>query len=678
MNKVNIIEESVHKRIKKLRDLINHHRYLYHIEDKQEISEQALDSLKKELADLEDKYPELITPDSPTQRVVGGIAKGFKKVVHKVAQWSFNDAFDEGDMQEFDKRVRRMLVQSGIITEPTYSIELKIDGLKVILEYKKGILIAAATRGDGKVGEDVIANVRTIESVPLTLRKPVDIIVEGEVYISKTQFDKINKKQKEIGEQIYANPRNLAAGTLRQLDSRIVAERKLDIFVYDIAKGGNAETQIEELEELSTLGFKVNRTYAHFDKMEDVLHYWKDWQKKKDKEDYLIDGIVIKINEIELQDVLGYTGKAPRFAIALKFPAEQVTTIVEDIVLQVGRTGVLTPVAHLRPVLVAGSVVSRATLHNEDEIKRLGIRVGDTVILQKSGDIIPDIIEVLTEMRTGKESEWQWPTTVSVCGNDGAIERIDGQAAWRCVNKNSFDQLVRKISYFTSKKCFDIDGLGIKVVEQLVRAELVQSFDDIFTLNKGDLLDLDGFAHLSADNLLTAIDNAREVTLARLLTALSIPQVGEETAIDLAQHFQRLEDLQNTIIETLQTIDGIGEVVAEQIINYFADNENQKMLDRLQAHITILSGPTAKSQHRSKASMLFGKVVVVTGALNTMSREYVKSMIRDEGGKVASSVSKNTDLVLAGEGAGSKLSKAKELGIQVVNEQEFVKMLSND
>ncbi len=674
-------EDASAERINKLVDLINHHRHLYHVEDKQEISDEALDSLKKELVDLETEYPDMILPNSPTKRVAGGIAEGFKKVSHKVAQWSFNDAFSTEDMMEFDKRMRRMLMQKGIAISPTYSAELKIDGLKVILEYKAGVLVRAATRGDGKVGEDVTDNVRTIESVPLVLKQAIDIIVEGEVFISKTQFKKINKEQERLGEVEYANPRNLAAGTLRQLDSRVVAERNLDMFVYDIAKGGDSDTQIQELEQLSILGFKVNRSYAHFDKMDDVLQYWKDWQKKSDNEDYWVDGVVVKVNEIELQEALGHTGKAPRFAIALKFPAEQVTTVVEDIVLQVGRTGVLTPVAHLRPVLVAGSVVSRATLHNEDEIKRLGIRVGDTVILQKSGDIIPDIIEVLVDMRTGNEKEWKWPKRVAACGNGGEIERINGQAAWRCKNKNSFDQLVRKLEYFTSKKCFDIDGCGPKVVEQLVRADLVQSFDDIFTLEKGDLLELEGFAELSADNLLKAIDDAREVTLARFLTSLSIPQVGEETALLISDKINSEFVASNQLLQTLasksaeywEEIDGIGDVVAKEIVGYFSNKENQKMLNRLLQYVKV----TTNYQLPTNSS-LSGKTVVVTGTLKSMSREEAKEMIRASGGKVASSVSSNTSMVLAGENAGTKLAKAQDLGIKVVNEQEFVKMLSNE
>ncbi len=668
-----MVDKKISHRVKKLRELINYHRYLYHVEDKQEISEQALDSLKKELYDLEQANPELITPDSPTQRVVGKVAKGFKKVIHKVPQWSFNDAFSKGDIIEFDTKIRRILKKASIKKNPTYSCELKIDGLKIILEYKNGILVQASTRGDGKVGEDVTANVRTIESVPLKLTKPIDIIVEGEVYITKTQFNKINKEQKNKKESEFANPRNLAAGTLRQLDPQIVAQRKLSVFIYDIAQGSNATTQIEELEILQKLGFRVNKYYAHFDNITDIIEYWEKWQKKKDKEDYWIDGIVIKVNEVNLQKSLGYTGKAPRYAIALKFPAEQVTTVVEDIILQIGRTGVLTPVAHLRPVLVAGSVVSRATLHNEDEIKRLDVRVGDTVILQKSGDIIPDIIQVLKELRTEGSKPFKWPTKVSACGGDGSIVRIDGQAAWRCKNRNSFDQLVRKIEYFTSKKCFNVDGCGPKVVEQLVRNELVQSFDDIFTLQKGDLLELEGFAELSAENLLSAIKGAKNITLARLITALSIPQVGEETAIDLANHFGSFEELQKATKSELEKIDGIGEIVAESIVEYFNDKNNQKMLRLLLPHLNI-ENPIKQNKH----TPLTDKIIVITGTLESFSRDKAKELARKMGGKIASGVSSKTDLLIAGKNAGTKLEKAQKLGVKVVNEQEFVKIIGNE
>ncbi len=428
--------KEIKERLTKLKETIERHRYLYHVEDRQEISEEALDSLKNELVKIEQEYPELVTPDSPSQRVGGKALPEFKKVVHKVPQWSFNDAFTEEDIAAFDTRVKKFLATDKDVP---YVCELKIDGLKVVLEYEKGFLKTAATRGDGRVGEEVTENVKRIESVPLRLNEGVDIIVEGEVWLSKKNFERLNALQKARGEPMYANPRNVAAGSIRQLDPTMVAERRLSNFVYDVASFEKKlpETQEEELKLLKKLGFKVNPHFKYGHNIKEVIGYWKEWQKKAPQQDYLIDGVVVKVNERAFQERLGYTGKAPRFGIAFKFPAEQVTTVIEDIVLQVGRTGVLTPVAHLHPVSVAGSTVSRATLHNEDEIKRLDVRIGDTVILQKAGDVIPDIVKVMTEMRTGKEKPFVWPTRVEACGGDGPIERIPGQAAWAGVSKDS-------------------------------------------------------------------------------------------------------------------------------------------------------------------------------------------------------------------------------------------------
>ncbi|MCX6713586.1 MAG: NAD-dependent DNA ligase LigA, partial [Candidatus Vogelbacteria bacterium] len=549
-------------RIKKLRDLVNHHRHLYHALDQPEISDQAYDSIEEELRLLEGRFPDLITSDSPTQRVSGQPLDKFEKVTHQVAQWSFNDAFTPDDLRDFDKRVRRMLGIPALSHEAkprgkvpadnelSYVCELKIDGLHVVLTYEKGLLKLAATRGDGVVGENVTLNVRTIGSVPLKLNEPVDLVVEGEIWLGIDQLEKINKERKKTGEAEFANPRNAAAGTIRQLDPRVVAKRKLDTFIYDISAGDMPDTQVAELNRLSKLGFKVNKEFAECQNIEEAIKYWEKWQKKKDAQDYLIDGVVIKVNERALQEKLGYTGKAPRFAIAFKFPAEQVTTVVEDIVLQVGRQGTITPVANLRPVLVAGSTVSRATLHNEDEIKRLDVRVGDTVILQKAGDVIPDIVRVLTEMRTGKEKVFKWPNTLEVCS--GPIERIPGQSAWRCVDKNSVAQLRRKFYHFTSKHAFDIEKLGPKIVDQLMDNNLLATFDDIFKLKKGDLLALPRFAEKSVENLLKAIDERRKVTLARFIVGMSISNVGEETAEDIALHFGTLEKIEQAKLEELQ------------------------------------------------------------------------------------------------------------------------------
>jgi len=659
------IPKEVIERYEKLKKMVEKHRYLYHVLDKQEISDEALDSLKKELVEIEKLYPDLITPDSPTQRVSGKPLRKFEKVIHKVPQWSFNDVFSEEEVRGFDGRVKRLLGKN-----PTYTCELKIDGLKVILEYQKGLLKTAATRGDGKIGENVTANVKTIESVPLKLNKDVNVIVEGEIWLSKKNFEKLNQQQKKDGKELYANPRNVAAGTIRQLDSGIVAKRKLDSFIYDIAQIGNpSETQIGELQLIEELGFKVNKHYKHCWNIEEVISFWHKWQKDSEKQESWIDGVVVKVNERKFQEELGYTGKAPRFAVALKFPAEQVTTVVEDIVLQIGRTGVLTPVAHLKPVLVAGSTVSRATLHNEDEIERLDVRIGDTVIIQKAGDIIPDIVQVLTEMRTGKEKKFVFPERVPECGDDGRIERVPGQAAWRCVSKKSFAQQKRKFYHFVSKKAFDIDGLGPKVIDQLLEEKLISSYDDIFTLKKGDLIDLPRFAEKSIDNLLEAINNSKKITLLRLIIGLSIPQVGEETAHDLAEKFESLEAIQKAGQEELESIEGVGGVVAESIHNWFRQEDNQALVKRLLKHLEIV-------KEKGVQEKLSNKTFVLTGTLSTLSRDEAKDRIRKLGGEISSSVSTKTDYVIAGENAGSKLEKAQELGVKILSEREFLNLIS--
>ncbi|MDO8482853.1 MAG: NAD-dependent DNA ligase LigA [bacterium] len=671
------IPKETKNRYDKLKTMIEHHRHLYHVLDKPEISEAALDSLKHELVLLEAEYPELVTPDSPSQRVAGKPLPEFSKVVHKIPQWSFNDAFSPEEMVEFDERVKRFMASRFVpeVKCQTYTCEHKIDGLKIVLEYKNGLFVQAATRGDGKVGEDVTENIKTIESVPLRLNEPIDIIVEGEVWMAKSQLKRLNTDRQNHGEEPFANPRNLAAGSIRQLDPKVVAERKLQTFIYDVALCNVPvpPRQFEELEFLKKLGFKVNPHNKHCGTIAEVIAYWKEWQKKMEKQDYLADGIVVKVDEREYQDILGYTGKAPRWGIAFKFAAEQVTTIVEDIALQVGRTGVLTPVAHLRPVSVAGSTVSRATLHNEDEINRLDVRVGDTVILQKAGDVIPDIVSVVTELRTGREKTFVWPKRVDACGGDGRIERIAGQAAWRCVSNDSFAQIKRRFYHFVSKKCFDMDGLGPKIIDVLLEKNLISSFDDIFTLKRGDLLALPRFAEKSVDNLLASVEKARHTTLARFLAAVSIPQVGEETANDLANHFGTLEKIMSVSFDELESINGVGPVVAKSLTDWFADASNRKLIDRLVKHVDIKVVPKVDASKLPLA----GKSFVLTGTLSSMSRIEAAEKIRARGGDIVGSVSKNTSFVVAGENAGSKLGKAEELGVKILNEKAFLKLISD-
>jgi len=664
-------------RLQKLKETIEYHRNLYHVHDKEEISSEALDSLKDELKKIEEEYPSLLTPDSPSQRVAGKPLDYFKKIKHKVPQWSFNDAFTEEDIIEFDKRVKKFLKASlSRDCFPTYTCELKIDGLKVVLEYQNGFLYSAGTRGDGVVGEDVTANIKTIESIPLKISRQENIIVEGEIWMGKKNFEKLNSEREKAGEELFANPRNVAAGSVRQLDPEIVRARKLSTYIYDVSyfDGPLPDKQNEELVFLKELGFSVNKHFKHVNDIYGVIEYWKEWQKKAPKEDYLVDGVVVKVNEKEYQNILGYTGKAPRFGIAFKFPAEQVTTTVLDIVLQVGRTGVLTPVAHLKPVSVAGSIVSRATLHNEDEIRRLDIRIGDTVILQKAGDVIPDIVSVVSSMRTGSEKEFVWPKHVPACGGDGSIERVPGQAAWRCVSKNSFEQQKRKFYHFISKKALNIDGLGPKIIDVLLANNLISSFDDLFTLKKGDILALPRFGQKSVDNIFDSINTAKNTTLPRFLVSLSIPQVGEETAHDLAKNFSNLESIMLADFDELQSLDGVGPIVAQSLVDWFSGAENKKLVKNLLKHITIEKVEAGESVNLQEGK-LKGLTFVLTGTLQAMDRDKAKEIIRNMGGDVSVSVSKNTSYVVSGDEPGSKVLKAKSLGVRVLNEEEFLKMI---
>ena len=651
------------ERADQLRKAIDKYRYKYHVLDKEDISAEALDALKHELATLEEAYPELVTPDSPTQRVAGKPLDKFEKVTHTVQQWSFNDAFDEEEIRAFDERVKKNLGVSKV----SYSTELKIDGLKIVLTYKDGTLETAATRGDGRVGENVTMNVRTINSVPLKLTKAIDVVVEGEVWMGKSGLQELNTRRKKRGEPEFANPRNAAAGTIRQLDPQIAARRPLDMFTYDLVQSSEKipDTQIEELELLKELGFKVNQHFAHHTDIDGVIGYWKQWIKQAPKEDYLIDGIVVKVLKREQQEELGYTGKAPRFAIALKFPAEQVTTVVEEIVLQIGRTGILTPVAHLKPVSVGGVVVSRATLHNEDQIKRLDVRVGDTVVIQRAGDVIPEVVQVVSELRPKTAKPYTFPKVVPECGNGGAIERVPGMAAYRCVNKNSVAQQRRRFHHFVGKSAFDIEGFGAKTVDQFLDEGLITSYADIFTLTAGDIEGLEGFGALSIQNLLDGIVGKTSISLDRFLIALSIDQVGEETARDIAAHFGTLVAVQKAKLEDLEHIPGVGAVVAKSIYDWFRDKEHAYALDELLKHVKVKKG------ERKAIGTLSGKTFVLTGSLVSLSRDEAAAKIRAAGGSVSGSVSKKTDYVVAGESPGSKYEKAQELGVKVLNEKEF-------
>ncbi|MBU3965334.1 NAD-dependent DNA ligase LigA [Patescibacteria group bacterium] len=674
-----MIKQEVRQRIEKLKKEINHHRYLYHVLDKVEISDAALDSLKRELYELEQKYPEFIAPDSPTQRIGGKPLPAFKKVAHIVPQWSFNDAFDAEEIRQFDKRVKKWLIENGAPENvaPDYTAELKIDGLHIVLTYEKGFLKTGATRGDGKIGEDVTQNLKTIESIPLKLESRVlgiDLVAEGEVFMKKSVLEKLNKERAQKGEPLFANPRNAAAGAIRQLDSKIAAGRHLDCFTYDLSWAGNfplPKTQSEELEKLKNLGFKVNKSWRHCKNIEEVIIAWQDALKIREKEDYWIDGIVIKLNRNDWQKKLGYTGKAPRWAIAFKFPAEQATTIVEDIIVQVGRTGRLTPVAVLKPVLVMGSTISRATLHNEDEIRRLGLKVGDTVIIQKAGDVIPEVVKVLGNLRTGKEKDFRMPRKCPICGS--SVLRPEGEVATYCANKRCYAQDLRRLAHFASKKAFDIRGMGKKIVQRFIDEALVAEAADIFGLTRDDISVLARFGEKSADNLIKAIRKAKTATLGRFIFSLGIHHIGEEMSRDLSIYFKNLANLEKASVEDLTKAPNVGPIVAKSIYEFFRDRHNIKIIENLKkAGVKIIPDETPNPED----SGLAGKSFVVTGTLESMSREEAHDKIRMLGGNVSSAVSRKTSYLVAGENPGSKYEKAKKFGVKILSEKEFLEMIA--
>jgi len=682
------------QRIEKLKKLINYHRYLYHVLDKQEISEAALDSLKKELFDLEQKYPEFITPDSPTQRVGGKPLDKFEKVRHPSPMLSFNDAFSEKDMIEWEERIKKLLTEEEI-SNLDYFCELKFDGLAIELIYENGLLKQGSTRGDGKIGEDVTQNLKTIEAIPLRLRDLDEVIndlqkkgleriaqflkkngykgtivVRGEGLISKKEFERINKEQEKKGLPKYANPRNIAAGSIRQLDPKITASRRLDAYMYDLVTNLGQTTHEQEHEILKVLGFKTHKEGTKYCKnLKEVFEFHHFWAKKRDTLPFEIDGVVVQVNDNKIFEKLGVVGKAPRGAIAYKFPLKQAETIVEDIKVQVGRTGAVTPVAHLKPVEVGGVTITRATLHNEQEIKRLGVRIGDTVIVGRAGDVIPEVVKVLKELRTGKEKEFKMPKRCPVCGTK--LIKPEEEAIWRCPNPNCQARQRRYLYHFVSKSAFDIEGLGPKIIDQLVEEGLISSPADIFELKEGDLLPLERFAEKSAKNLIEAIQAKKQIPLARFIYALGIKGVGEETAQDLALHFQDIENLKKATLQELLNIKDIGPETAKAIFDFFQHKRNIELLERLKkAGIKIIS--PSKSL---KSQKLKGKKFVLTGALKEMTREEAKNRIRELGGEVSESVSKKTDFVVVGQNPGSKLKKAKKLGVKIIKEEEFLKML---
>lgn len=698
------------QRIEKLKEWLKKWNYEYFVLNKNDVSEAARDKIKKELHDLEAEFPEFITADSPTQRVGSVLSGKFAKIKHLRAKQSLMDCFSDEELEDWEERNLKIIPGEKL----DYITEYKIDGLNLSLIYEKGKLHKAVTRGDGVYGEDVTHSVRTISSVPLELREigganlenyPI-IEVSGEVYMSIENFNALNKAEGNA----FANPRNAAAGTVRQLDPRVSAERKLDMFFYSIYFDENSfiphpKSQKESLELLKELGLRVNTNFVHHSSLSSIEKAMSDTEKKRDSLPYHIDGLVIKVNDHRHQNLLGSTAKAPRWAIAYKFHAEQSTSKVLDIEIQVGRTGALTPVAILEPTLVAGSTVSRATLHNEDEIERKDVRIGDTVIIQKAGDIIPEVVEVLKDLRNGKEKKFHMPKECPVCG--GEIDRPEGEVVSRCMNKGCFAVHQQQLEHFVSRKAFDIDGLGEKVIEQLIENKLIEDAADLFTLQASDLMELELFKNKRADNLLEALEKSKIISLPRFLYAMGIRHVGEETADLLAQHLdlstksvtlknsqkknqmslftqeaveekvevadisELYEKLKTFTIDELNGIDGIGEKVAQSIYDWIQDSKQKAYLSKFDK-----AGVKLLVTESKRGTRFEGLTFVITGTLPTLSRDQAKELIKQNGGKVSSSVSKQTDYVLAGSEPGSKYETAEKLGVKIIDEKVFLRLLN--
>lgn len=657
----------IEKEIIDLRRTLEEHNYNYYVLDNPTISDYEYDMLLHKLIKLEEENPQFADENSPTKRVGGAPLKEFEQIQHTVPMQSLGDVFSKEELLDFDKRVSQGL--DGERYE--YVVEMKIDGLSVSLEYEKGRFVKGSTRGDGLVGEDITENLKTIKSIPLALPEKVEKLeVRGEVYMPKASFEKLNREKEDAGEPLFANPRNAAAGSLRQLDSRITAKRNLDIFVFNIQQTSNdtLRTHAEGLEWLKKLGFKVSPRRSVFASIEDAYEEIQNIGKSRTDIPFDIDGAVVKVNSLGQRDILGTTTKVPKWAIAYKFPAEQQETTVEDIIVQVGRTGVITPNAVLTPVKVAGSTVSRATLHNEDFVREKGLMIGDRVLIQKAGDIIPEVAKVLTEKRTGQEREFKMPTHCPACGEK--LFREEGEAALRCVSTNCPAQRIRSIIHFASRTAMDIEGLGDAVVEQLVDAGLIQNTADLFYLKYEDVVKLDRFADKSARNLIDAISRAKEMPLDRLICGLGIRLIGSKAAKNIAAHFGNMDGIMSATVEEVSQIDDVGDKMAESLVHYFSEPETRALVARMKA-----AGVNMIAEERVKGGVLEGKTFVITGTLPTLKRSEAQKIIEDSGGKVSGSVSKKTDFVVAGEEAGSKLDKALSLGVAVITEKELLNMI---
>src|SRR5271163_402956 len=665
--------KDVEKKIEALREKIRHHESLYYVLDQPEISDAEFDKLMGQLKELESEHPKLITPDSPTQRVGGKPREGFVKVAHSSPMLSLDNTYSEDELRAWERRVHELTGRSDV----DYVCELKLDGMSLALIYEAGKLVRGITRGDGSVGEDVTLNVRTVRSVPLSIPKerlkkagmPADFEVRGELLMPTASFKKINEERERNGLPTFANPRNFTAGTVRQLDSNITAERRLDYFPYILLENGRTyfDHHSKTLAALDTAGFKVNPNHKFVRSMDEVWAFIQKWEEKRESLPYEIDGIVIKVDRTSLQDEWGFTGKAPRWAIAYKYAARGAVTKLENVRWQVGRTGKLTPVAELAPVLIGGTTVRNATLHNVDEIERLGVKIGDWVRVERGGDVIPKVVEVDKEHPRGKK-EIEAPDKCPVCGNK--VVRTEGEVDYRCVNANCPAKLLGTILHFASRGVMNIDGMGESLVNQLIERGKVENVADIYDLSKKDLLSLDRFADKSAQNILDEIENSKKLPLERVIYGLGIRMVGERTAQFLAEHFGSMDELEKAGVEELQNVNEVGPRIAESIVEFFSIAANRKLIERLRE-----AGLTLTGQKKQRGTKLVGKTFVLTGTLAHFTRDEAKKTIEDAGGKVTGSVSKKTDYVVAGADAGSKLDKAKELGVAVIDEKELEQMV---
>ncbi len=657
-------------KLNELREKLEEYGYHYYVLDNPVVSDAEYDALMKELLKLEEQYPDLITEDSPSVRVGGNPLPHFEKVQHEIPMLSLGNAFNEEDLRDFDRRVT-----DGFGKPVSYACELKIDGLAVSLKYEKGRFILGATRGDGTTGENITSNLKTVRSIPMRLKEAVDIEIRGEAFMPKQSFEKLNEAKLEAGEEPFANPRNAAAGSLRQLDPKIAAKRNLDIFLYSIAQVKEKEipTHTEALEFMSELGLKTNKEAKHCKDINEVIDYVNSWLERRPNLSYEIDGIVIKVDSLEAQQKLGFTAKSPRWAIAYKFPAEEVMTTLEGIELSIGRTGVVTPTALLSPVQVAGTTVKRASLHNEDLIRQKDIKIGDKVVIKKAGDIIPEVVNVLEEQRTGEEQDFKMPTECPACESE--LVRLEGEVALRCINPKCSAQIREGMIHFVSRNAMNIDGLGERVITQLFEHGLIKDVADIYKLEREELLKLERMGEKSVDNLLHAIDASKGNSLEKLLFGLGIRFVGAKAAKTLAQYFEEIEALQKASEAELEAINEIGIKMAQSIVRYFKKPEVATLINELKTVgvNTTYKGPRLEI---SSDSIFSNKVVVLTGKLEILTREEAKEKIEAFGGKVTGSVSAKTDLLIAGEKAGSKLKKAESLNIEIWNEAKLVEELN--